>query len=324
MRVFTANMGFCKVNNPDQIFFFLLFFFSGCRKRPHPSFNLCWLQVTTTPWGYGIFGKKIRFWPWIIISRWNLCYFSRQEASSQLRVIYPVLLQFFGLIWCVFFLFCYFWQGGNELKVFDILASGRLLHNVSNHQKTITSLTFASDASRLLTGKAKKKKEMRNKRRGSSFSSWKKIERPKKENLDTTIILKFARWKQSSGSYSCRATNHIIVRLGLAEFYFGDGSDLFLMNSNFESFPEPEDLVSKKSMSWSPNFNGWNLFLIYFSSIESFNGGFGSCFTSNFLNDVLNAFEFIARFFTCNPLLQFFNTSTTGFIISLLQFANTT
>ena len=86
---------------------------------------------------------------------------------------------------------------------------------------------------------------MRNKRKRID----EKEKRPKKENLDTTMILKICKMKTKSGSYSCRATNHIIVRLGLTEFYFGDGSDLFLMNSNFESFPEPDDLVLKKSMS---------------------------------------------------------------------------
>ncbi|GJJ70168.1 U3 small nucleolar RNA-associated protein 15 [Entomortierella parvispora] len=42
--------------------------------------------------------------------------------------------------------------GGPNLKVFDILAGGRPMHSLSNHQKTVTSLCFDNSYSRLLTG----------------------------------------------------------------------------------------------------------------------------------------------------------------------------
>ena len=41
---------------------------------------------------------------------------------------------------------------GPILRVWDIVAGGRCIRASSNHQKTITALTFNSDASRLLTG----------------------------------------------------------------------------------------------------------------------------------------------------------------------------
>ncbi|KAI9278431.1 WD40-repeat-containing domain protein [Phascolomyces articulosus] len=42
--------------------------------------------------------------------------------------------------------------GGPTIKVWDLLAGGRCIHAISNHQKTITSLAFNSSGSRLLTG----------------------------------------------------------------------------------------------------------------------------------------------------------------------------
>ncbi len=41
---------------------------------------------------------------------------------------------------------------GPILRVWDIVAGGRCIRASSNHQKTITALTFNADASRLLTG----------------------------------------------------------------------------------------------------------------------------------------------------------------------------
>jgi U3 small nucleolar RNA-associated protein 15 len=38
------------------------------------------------------------------------------------------------------------------LKVWDLLAGGRLLQAVGNHQKTVTCLTLAMNARRLVTG----------------------------------------------------------------------------------------------------------------------------------------------------------------------------
>jgi len=40
----------------------------------------------------------------------------------------------------------------NEIRVWDILAGGRKLRSVSNHQKAITTLSFNSDCSRLISG----------------------------------------------------------------------------------------------------------------------------------------------------------------------------
>ncbi|KAL7753921.1 U3 small nucleolar RNA-associated protein 15 [Sorochytrium milnesiophthora] len=42
--------------------------------------------------------------------------------------------------------------GGPLFKVFDIVGGGRMLRSVCNHQKTVTSMTFDSSGSRLLTG----------------------------------------------------------------------------------------------------------------------------------------------------------------------------
>lgn len=42
--------------------------------------------------------------------------------------------------------------GGNELRVWDVLCSGRLLARVSHHHKTITCLALASNGSRLISG----------------------------------------------------------------------------------------------------------------------------------------------------------------------------
>ncbi len=44
------------------------------------------------------------------------------------------------------------WIGGTELRVWDMLAGGRLLARVSQHHKTITCLHLASDGKRLVTG----------------------------------------------------------------------------------------------------------------------------------------------------------------------------
>ncbi|KXN89626.1 U3 small nucleolar RNA-associated protein 15 [Leucoagaricus sp. SymC.cos] len=41
---------------------------------------------------------------------------------------------------------------GPIIRVWDIVAGGRCLRAISNHQKTVTALTFNADASRLLTG----------------------------------------------------------------------------------------------------------------------------------------------------------------------------
>jgi U3 small nucleolar RNA-associated protein 15 len=42
--------------------------------------------------------------------------------------------------------------GGTELKVWDVLSGGRLLHCASNHQKTIQSLCLHEESSRLMSG----------------------------------------------------------------------------------------------------------------------------------------------------------------------------
>ncbi|KAG0265290.1 snoRNA-binding rRNA-processing protein [Actinomortierella ambigua] len=42
--------------------------------------------------------------------------------------------------------------GGPIVKVFDLLAGGRPMHTLSNHQKTVTSMCFDHSSSRLLTG----------------------------------------------------------------------------------------------------------------------------------------------------------------------------
>ena len=43
-------------------------------------------------------------------------------------------------------------SSGPILRVWDIVAGGRCTHAISNHQKTITALTFNAKANRLLTG----------------------------------------------------------------------------------------------------------------------------------------------------------------------------
>lgn len=43
-------------------------------------------------------------------------------------------------------------SAGPIIRIWDIVAGGRCLRAISNHQKTVTALTFNSDASRLLTG----------------------------------------------------------------------------------------------------------------------------------------------------------------------------
>ncbi|ELR15292.1 U3 small nucleolar RNA-associated protein 15 family protein [Acanthamoeba castellanii str. Neff] len=40
----------------------------------------------------------------------------------------------------------------NEIRVWDILAGGRMIRSVSNHQKAITTLAFNADGSRLISG----------------------------------------------------------------------------------------------------------------------------------------------------------------------------
>ena len=42
--------------------------------------------------------------------------------------------------------------GGNYMKIWDILAGGRTLHTISNHQKTITSAIFDNSCTKILTG----------------------------------------------------------------------------------------------------------------------------------------------------------------------------
>jgi len=42
--------------------------------------------------------------------------------------------------------------GSNVLRVWDVLGGGRELRALSNHQKTITSLTFDGTRSRFLSG----------------------------------------------------------------------------------------------------------------------------------------------------------------------------
>ena len=44
------------------------------------------------------------------------------------------------------------WIGGTELRVWDMLAGGRLLAKVSQHYKDITCMQLASNGKRLLTG----------------------------------------------------------------------------------------------------------------------------------------------------------------------------
>jgi WD40 repeat protein len=42
--------------------------------------------------------------------------------------------------------------GGTELKVWDVLSGGRLLHCAANHQKTIQSLCLHEESARLMSG----------------------------------------------------------------------------------------------------------------------------------------------------------------------------
>ena len=42
--------------------------------------------------------------------------------------------------------------GGNYMKIWDILAGGRTLKTLSNHQKTITCVTFDNSCTKILTG----------------------------------------------------------------------------------------------------------------------------------------------------------------------------
>lgn len=42
--------------------------------------------------------------------------------------------------------------GGNQLKIWDVLSGGNLVQSLSNHTKTITSMTFNGSGSRILTG----------------------------------------------------------------------------------------------------------------------------------------------------------------------------
>ena len=44
-----------------------------------------------------------------------------------------------------------FFVGGTEIRVWDMLTSGRLLSKISQHHKTVTCLRFASDAKRLVS-----------------------------------------------------------------------------------------------------------------------------------------------------------------------------
>lgn len=41
--------------------------------------------------------------------------------------------------------------GGNEIKVWDMLGGGKLLHTFSSHLKNITGITFDGTGSRLLS-----------------------------------------------------------------------------------------------------------------------------------------------------------------------------
>lgn len=41
--------------------------------------------------------------------------------------------------------------GGNEIKVWDMLGGGKLLHTFSSHLKNITGMTFDGTGSRLLS-----------------------------------------------------------------------------------------------------------------------------------------------------------------------------
>lgn len=43
-------------------------------------------------------------------------------------------------------------SAGSILRVWDLVAGGRCTRALSNHQKTVTSLAFNSNASRVLTG----------------------------------------------------------------------------------------------------------------------------------------------------------------------------
>ena len=42
--------------------------------------------------------------------------------------------------------------GGTELKVWDVLSGGRLLHSANNHQKTVQTLCLHEESSRLMSG----------------------------------------------------------------------------------------------------------------------------------------------------------------------------
>ena len=43
-------------------------------------------------------------------------------------------------------------SAGPILRIWDIVAGGRCIRALSNHQKTVTAMTFDANASRLLTG----------------------------------------------------------------------------------------------------------------------------------------------------------------------------
>lgn len=61
------------------------------------------------------------------------------------------LLKFLKIIRKIFYRLFSF-AGGTEIKVWDTLTGGKLLARMSNHHKTITCLTIASDGHKILSG----------------------------------------------------------------------------------------------------------------------------------------------------------------------------
>lgn len=62
--------------------------------------------------------------------------------------VIPVVL--FCCFYCIGVVFDNY-TGGNTVKVWDALAGGKLMMELNNHHKTVMSVSFSSDFSRLLT-----------------------------------------------------------------------------------------------------------------------------------------------------------------------------
>lgn len=86
-------------------------------------------------WLTGSYDRTVRLWD----ARTQACVLSMQHGDPiRAAVVYPS-----GGVVVV--------ASGNDIYVWDVLAGGRLLQRFSNHQKTITALTFDAGCSRLLS-----------------------------------------------------------------------------------------------------------------------------------------------------------------------------